>query len=463
MPLKQPVIHTCALILTGMFVIACAVLRAHVQSITFDEAFSYLFFAKSLAVVGEFHSNNHVLNSLLMWAATQLFGPSNLALRFPALLGATIYVTVCAWLCRVIVSRIILRFALFCCLTCNPFVMDFMVAARGYGLATAFLMLAIAVLLTDPEWMSFRAKCILASVALGLSFAANYSFALVDGVVLVALLASARGRAFVACVLPGLVVTLLICGYPLAHWKTAQWKNDLWWGAHSLLEMSQSLIDSSLYQPRFSPWVSPLGPWLLGALGILCAAHVAVVRPRIALLAGVTASAAGFSWLAFLILGLPLPLGRTGLYFVPLITLMAGSIAAAPTYGVSFANALRRCITLGFVCLAAYFLLCLRVSYFREYIWNADIEEIHRVLASLHERDIQPAGIYQTALNYYREVYGPERLPEFHIVIPEITPGHAVYVLDATYWQDFIAQEHLVVIYKGPHSNAVIARKEPRP
>ncbi len=452
MPPKQPVIHTYALILTGTFVIAWAVLRACVQSITFDEAFSYHYFAKSLALVGQFNTNNHVLNSLGMWAATQLFGPSNLTLRLPALLGAVIYVATCAWLCRRIASRITLQITLFLCLTCNPFLVDFMVAARGYSLATAFLMVAVAVVIGGAE-----SKCWMASVALGLSFTANYSFAIVDGVVLVALLARARAR-YVACVLPGLITALLICGYPLANWKTAQWKDELWWGAHSLEEMGASLMDSSLYQPVFGPWVEPLGPWLLGALGIFCLIQAIVTRPSIALLSGITASTATVSWLAFHFFGLPLPLGRTAIYFAPLITLLAGTIAAAPTYGVTLANGLRRAITWTLACMAVYFLLCLRVSYFREYIWNADIEEMHRVLAGLDTQDIQSAGIYQTALNYYREVEGPESMTEFHIAIPEITPGHAVYVLDASYWQDFIAKEHLRVIYKGQRSNAVIAK-----
>jgi hypothetical protein len=328
--------------------------------------------------------------------------------------------------------------------------MDFMVAARGYSLATAFLMLAVALLLSEPS----PSRCMLASAALGLSFSANYSFAIIDGVAFLALVR--RGTKFAYCTLPGFFTVLLICGYPLAHWKSDKWRDDLWWGAHSLREMSSSLIDSSLFQPvHFAEY----GPGLLAALAILCLILVVVTRPPIGLLAGMTAWAAALSWLAFHFFGLPLPMGRTAIYFVPLLTLLAGTIAAAPTYGVTLAVWLRRGITLMLICVACYFLLCLRLSYFREYIWNAETEEVHAVLSRLHTKDVQCAGIYQTALNYYREVYGPDTLQEFHIVTPEITPGSEVYVLDASYWADFIAKEHLTVIYRGQISNVSIATR----
>jgi hypothetical protein len=88
-----------------------------------------------------------------------------------------------------------------------------MVAARGYGLADAFLLAAIAV----PVWHrlkgqpSLRTCCVLASLALGLSFAANFSFAFVDATTFLAILLWAiprRGEESIArivefCVLPG--------------------------------------------------------------------------------------------------------------------------------------------------------------------------------------------------------------------------------------------------------------------
>ena len=57
----------------------------------------------------------------------------------PALLGAVIYIVTCYFLCRSITDRFSLQFPIFVCLVFNPFILDFMVAARGYSLANAFL------------------------------------------------------------------------------------------------------------------------------------------------------------------------------------------------------------------------------------------------------------------------------------------------------------------------------------
>jgi hypothetical protein len=285
------------LLSTAAFVLGWAIVRASLQSITFDEAFSYLFFAKTLSGAGEFSANNHVLNSLLMWVVTQVFGPSDFTLRTPALLGAALYIGVCYLLCRRIAPSFALRLGLFVCLTCNPFILDFMAAARGYSLANAFLTVAIAIpILCRPT----AAWCGLASLALGLSFSANFSFAFVDGAAFLALLVWAlRGREgqptlriVASCTLPGLLVALAICGYPLTHRGSERWQDHLWWGAHSVREMRKSLVEASLYEldpglPLYeiAGW---LGPRLMPVLALLCLAQTIVARPRVWALAGIT-------------------------------------------------------------------------------------------------------------------------------------------------------------------------------
>ena len=241
------------LTLAALFAFVWAVIRARVQSITMDEATTYLFFVARSDVWYPF-SNNHVLNSLLMWIATHAFGNSVVAVRAPALLGAGGYIVVCYFLCRSITDRFSLQFPIFICLVYNPFVFDFMVAARGYSLANAFLLAAIAIPVCHRVngGPSLRTSCILASLALGLSFSANFSFAFVDLAAFLLIVTWAmrhRGgqsvmRIAALCGLPGLLAALTICGYPLAHWK----REELWWGAHSLSEMMQSLVQSSLFQ-----------------------------------------------------------------------------------------------------------------------------------------------------------------------------------------------------------------------
>jgi hypothetical protein len=473
--------------IVALFAIVWAVIRAYVQSITMDEADTYFWYVAKSDLWYPF-SNNHVLNSILMWIFTRAFGISSLAFRGPALLGAVLFVGACFALCRTITDRFSIQLPLFICLTYNPFVFDYMVAARGYGLADAFLLAAITVVVVHvvKGRLSQRQACAWASLALGLSFTANFSFAFVDLAAFLAVTTWAirqHGeesvvRMLAYCALPGLLVAILVCGYPLAHWK----KDDLIWGVHSLGEMGQSLLDSSLYRldPQFreTAWYKTadfLGPFLPPLLGILCLGQLVVTtldgswahdkRNRwlgsfAAALAAIVALSVLLHWLAFRFESLLLPVGRTGLFLVPLSTLLAGTIAAAPARTV-VSRWLRIGITAVFCCLACYFVLCLRLSYFREYQWDADAKTVYSVLARYNHaygiKDVGMAGLFFPALNYYRISSKKETLSEFILESAIPPPGKSIYVLSESVNHDFIEKEKLAIVYRGHFTDVVVA------
>jgi hypothetical protein len=492
---NRRVLQETTLLLAALFAMFWAILRARVQSMTIDESVTYTMFVHGwFRTVFVASSNNHVLNSLLMWITTNLFGNSPLSVRMPALMGAALYIFICYFLCQSITSRFILRFSLFLCLTYNPLIFDFMVAGRGYSLADAFLLLAIAV----PVFYrvkgrpSRRTCCVLASLGLGLSFTANFSFAFVDFAAFLFIVSWAvrrregesTARVVAYCTLPGLSVALLICGYTLAHWRSG----ELWFGARSFSEMTRGLVDASLYQldPRFgqSAWyqiVELLKPWLLPLLGILCVCQVVVTRLQgswfrdertpwlgklAAALAGIATLSLLMHWLAFRVFKLPLPMGRTGIYLVPLCTLVAGIIGAEPTRS-AVSRWLRRSITAVFICLACYFLLCLRMNYFKEWEWDADVKDVYPVLVRLKQTygvtDIGTSWLFVASLNYYRVQSNREDFPEFMASLPDPPPGKSIYVLHRVTERAFLENEKLVVVYRGKSTDVVIAVKPDGP
>jgi hypothetical protein len=454
------------LILAGLFAFVWAVVRARVQSITLDEADTYFWFVANSEVFYPF-PNNHVLNSLLMWVTTHAFGLSSLTARMPALLGAMVYIAAAYFLCRNITERFSLQFPLFLCLIFNPFVLDFMVAARGYSLANAFLLAAIAIPVCR-RW-PLKISCTVASLALGLSFASNFSFAFVDLAAFIAILIWAVRRELSlgivgACVLPGLIVALLIGGYPLTHMK----RGDLYYGAHSLGEMARSLVDATLFQinPRIGGSLFKvmrfLKPRMLPVIGILCVLQLVVMR-RISKLAagvaGIIALAVAMHWVAFRLDGLALPLSRTGIFLLPLCTLLVGAIAAMPARSPW----LRRGITGTLMCLTCYFLVCLRSDYFKEYEYDRDVKDVYAVLAGLNHSygvtDVAASGVYASSLNFYRVASTKETFPEFRAVAGEFPVGRAMYVTDGPFDRKFIEREGLVVIYQGEWTAVVVAVK----
>jgi hypothetical protein len=92
----------CLATVAGSLIVA----RACTQSVTLDEAESYLGFAgNTWPAQWTPSSGNHVLNSLLERLATSIFPLNELTLRAPAMIGAAIYIGSAFYLCVLLTER----------------------------------------------------------------------------------------------------------------------------------------------------------------------------------------------------------------------------------------------------------------------------------------------------------------------------------------------------------------------
>jgi hypothetical protein len=486
----RPALLYCAALVVWLWETA----RAAVQSITIDEAHTYwAFVARPWPTHWNPAANNHVLNSMLMRLAVALFGVSHLTLRAPALLGAAIYLGSAVVLVRAIAARPVARLALFVCLAGNPFVLDFLAAARGYSLALGFLMAAVAIAavqhLQGPGGGgSPQRSLVAASLCLGLSFAANFSFGLVDAcaaamICLWALYDRPRGRGsweavrmVAACGAPALGAALFFGAPALLNWPGG----ELWFGAQSVPDTFRSVVRDSFYEPnRFL-----LNPYLVGFLDrwhhlIPLLLGAAVLWHAVAALAGrrtresgelrraaslpvfllaVLAAALGAHWAMHRWWHIPLPMGRTALFFVPLATLAAGAAAGLP--GVSrMAQASRRAATAMLVVLACYFLCCLRLTYFKDWKFDADARAAYFTVAyysrTYRVTDVSANWRYVAVLNFYRNLYGA-RIDEPELV-EHYDMGRRMFVLYGPDDREFIEANGLKVVYRGERSGVVVA------
>ncbi len=245
----------------AVFALAWAITRAAIQSITIDEAYTYVEFASRHLYLW-YSANNHILNSTLMYGFTRLLGPSQFTARLPALLGAAFYIGAAYRLCRLLGASLFVQLTVFVCLVFNPFIFDYLVAARGYSLALGFLMwelvfFAESYLQGGPLTVT---ACAVSSACAGLSFSANFSFAFVNLSAMLAILFSAcyqrpkeKFRLLAACALPGTIIVAIVCGYALSHTRPG----ELIYGATSLSETFGTIIEASLFQSRLD-FLAPL-------------------------------------------------------------------------------------------------------------------------------------------------------------------------------------------------------------
>jgi hypothetical protein len=477
--------------LTAVIAWIWAAVRASVQAITIDEAASYTNFVRPWDPNASFwqaRDNNHVLNSILMRLFTSIFGPSPLMVRAGALIGVAIYIYAARRIADLIARETSLRWPLFVCLVFNPFVFDFLVAARGYGLAMAFLLSAIVIVagaLRPGENRPLVTACLLSSLCGGLCVAANFSFTFAAAATLVALYvwvgirtkpnARAALRLLAACVLPGAIALTVVAGSTLVHWRALVFSH----GAQTFRETLQSVADASLYEPNryiVNPVLYPLVvrvlDWIFPVLGFALAVRLAglLISARshdpharwLWALGTTTASALVLSLalhvLMHAIFHMRHPLDRTAVFIVPLATVVAGVIAAMPVTSSS-GNLLRRGVVVLFCVLAGSYLVCLRLTYFREWKWGSDIDKVYGVLAYYNHtcglKQVTANWRYDAALNYYIESSRRETLAE----IPSTRvypPGSSAYVLFGSEDQAFISSNHLKVVYEG-ESGAVVA------
>jgi hypothetical protein len=488
------------------FAFAWAVVRACVQSVTGDEAESYMFFA---ARVDPSHwaaaANNHVLNSMLTRMCTTILGLSAFSIRLPALAGAAIYIYAVYALCQIISAEWKIRIPLFICLVYNPFIFDFFVASRGYGMANAFLMTAIAASAAwhlqdkhgeDKHGDENRGRALLAcmavsSASLALSFSANFSFAFADVTIGALLLAWAvkavrkdtrdpalPWKVLAAGVLPGLIVVMLIPSWTLLHFPATQ----IVAGARSLRETLTSLVHASTYRPNphlINPLLLPvfevLSDFILpvtGALALVQLVWIFLERRRgeqtshtkwlyvLGGLVGLTFVLTVLEHrLAYRLFHILLPVSRTGIFFLPLATLPVGIAAAIPAFSRS-ARVCRMALIGALCVLSGYYLFCLRLTYFEEWDYQADIKKAYQVVACYnHERNIQNVEVswyYHAGMDFYRLVSGHETFGPFSSSIQHTT-GHPMYILEGDFEKDFISAQGLKVVFKGDMTNLVVA------
>ena len=167
-----------ALLLLGILFLLTNLMSATCSPLTHDEAQTYLHGVlpgiKPLLLFTFNDSNNQVLNTGLMILSTRLFGFSEFVLRLPNILASLLYIYCTYWLSR----RYQASWPAMIILNAPLPIAAYFSLARGYGIANAFVALAILFLVRG---LDNRSICTLffSTVAALFAAAANFSYLVV--------------------------------------------------------------------------------------------------------------------------------------------------------------------------------------------------------------------------------------------------------------------------------------------
>ena len=436
------------------------------QSIVHDEALTYQFYLSRpfAEIFHVFSANHHFLNTLLMYACVSLFGFSEWSLRIPALAAAALYFTAVYRISRQAFgggNTFLLAVSL---LTLHPFILDFMVAARGYGMALALLMWALASTLTcfdQPDIRTTPSR--LAETAIGLSLSVMASLVFVVPAAILACIIVWRLRKspsvwthFVAPLVAMALLFALISPLRLAT------PDRFYAGASSMWETMRRLARVTVAHRRewretaYFPWARDAVAFLL-APAVLLAGLAAQTRRRNLLVLLCSAMAFGSAlllWLLHVSLNVLYPEDRTAIYFIPLtlLTLIGLADASSPRFG-ALVYALS--ITLLIVFAGQW-----NVRKFFVWEYDADTKEIARQIAAsaIEKRStsvrISNSWPLEPSLNFYREINNWTWMQP--VTRAPLAPGFEYYVI-VDDDRSAIEALRLKLLFKGKASQTVLA------
>ncbi len=482
------------ILFAALFAFIWIVHRAVVQSITIDEANTYLRWVQpDEPAHWEPNSNNHVLNSLLIRFFVWMFGLNHFTVRIPALIGAAIYIIAQFKLSGLLGLGRFQRLMLFLCCVYNPFVMDYLTAARGYSLALAFLsvamyQLAALLILQEESPRDILRRAAIISAAAGTAICANLTFSYASLFLLLIFGAFSAARIWKSGdlrvlmrlgsmgVLPILAILLIFAGSALTRFP----KNELFWGARSLSESWRDIRSASflelnpyLVNPLLAKILEALQGRLFQALAIFAAAYVVLLpfarrwllKPQgkarlqfaISLIAVLTATVAA-CWLQHKLLKIPYPLERMTVFVVPLATITVGAaIGALPSGGSPF-RALRGFGVAVLGVSAVFFVGEIRDHYFRECKEQADARA-----AFLFVRDLcRKSGTHEvatdpnltSALKFYKAQF---QANELELIYSETMPADKdVYIALDYRYGNVLRDQGLRTIWHGNTSDALV-------
>jgi len=166
-------------------------------------------------------------------------------------------------------------------------------------------------------------------------------------------------------------------------------------------------------------------------------------------------------WIVFRLFDIPLPNDRTAIYFFPLFMIVAGVLVTIPPPS-QLGRHVRGCFIGALAIMAAYFLLCLRLMYFKEWFWDSDVQKTYAVLSCLN-REHQVTHVastweYRGPLNFY-QLARPNSIQEIDDNFDRRQTQ--VYAVDTFHTPEALQGRDLTIFYRSPTTDLVLAARPP--
>jgi hypothetical protein len=432
--------------------------KAVAAPITHDEAITILAYAWNTPVevwsmAAYPDAGNHILNTILIGYSHRLFGISEWASRLPNITAFTMAAAATSLICLGQLSlRGLVAAGAVACVLFQPIVLDYFALARGYGLAAAFMLVAIwqaqCFLVEKPS----ARRAVLAQLAAGLAVLSNFAllnYFLVQTAVFCAVImrwgrphpgeppVSGRRRAQLLATIIG--TGGILAGMVWLPLSVLRAGDAFYFGGTGTFwsDTVGSLVEDLLYRSG-AERDGRRRLLELAVLSVLVAALWQIWRSRtrlwplpahafyLLLLTGIAAA----TMLQHYLLGVPFLIHRTASFLIPIFLLLIISIAARDRHRIGAAF-----ILLGGLLTVLHLAATYHPERHLAWAYDRDTPEMLEVLSRQVDTpgdviDLAVSWQYEPAVNYYIRRQGiqwlapvtragVDRRADFYYVIPE--------------------------------------------
>lgn len=424
------------LVFTMMFYV---IVRAFTVGATYDEVWTLRSFVPiSYSDIYQYticDANNHLLNTVLIKLIFSVF-PDNLFLaRLPNVIAAFFY---CYFAVKLTsqyskTGQLVLLIALLF----NPFLLEFFSLARGYGLAMAFLCAALYYLQQYSKTAAFRSLFLATLMLFFLSISMFSSLHVVLPAFVLLLIVSSRyfnnQSSHSLYILLFMAFTTLVLYTPLKELKL---NDSLYYGGRDdfLNDTFESLIRYSMGErvsTNASRIIATVVLFVFLLLFLFSLKHVQLLQPTTFQFEFLFFGAACSTICQFYILGTPLVVDRTALFFYPLLVVAGAELFLRLSRKNQYTIFK---ISMGVILLGNFFLSA-NLSRSSCWFFDAKSEEIVQTIKLVEngaDASLQFSWPMRKSLEFYRDIHYPNLNLNYQAPLEAVKKKSYVALLTAT-------------------------------
>jgi len=404
------------LILLSILSFIYIAVRAYTLSFTHDESMSFALIKWDGLMRDT--ANNHYINTVLMNFMRGNFGESEFVFRLPNVLSLVIFLSAIHLILKLFRVNDLMLFVGFVLLVFNPYLLDFFSLARGYGISLGCMIMSLYFYLKNCykefSLYNFWFSLLFASIALGANLTMINFYLMIIGLLTLTVLKNYNYK-LKQILSFKFILPLIVFIYPvylsIERLLFLSDKGELYYGGNNLFEAFHSLLFGFLYNNVTENFVNIYRIYIVIVVVLF---SILVIVSIVYLFLKINRPIVQITTLVFgivlailfenLFFEAKYPVGRTALFFIPLISLLLYFLFNEVLFYIKNENQKKYVSILIALIVVPYYsynlVSNLNTNQTNEWSYDADTKNIVKVILSDISNNYTPYKKYTISSNW---------------------------------------------------------------